>query len=148
MHTPSLSILYPFLAMVGLTLLVWVWMYITRTRVVITGRLGMDDFQSAGQKEPFPSDVRYAGENFSNLFEMPVLFYALSILLYITHTVTETQITLAWWYVAFRAVHSLIHCSYNKVLHRLSIYLISSLVLWGMWGMFAYEILINTLVQV
>jgi len=147
MQTDTLPTLYPLLAMVGLTLMVWVWMYITRVSAVIKGELKMDDFQSA-QKNSYPDRVTFASDNIGNLFEMPVLFYSISILLYITHTFSETQLILAWCYVGFRSLHSLIHCSYNNVLHRLLSYLVSSLILWLMWGIFAYEILINSLVKV
>ncbi|MDH5359756.1 MAG: MAPEG family protein [Gammaproteobacteria bacterium] len=147
MLTVNQAALYPLLAMVTLTLVVWIWMYITRVTAVIKGELKMDAFQSA-QKSHFPNRVIFASDNLSNLFEMPVLFYSLTILLYITDMFSETQLLLAWYYVGFRSLHSLIHCSYNKVVHRLLSYLVSSLILWLMWGIFAYELLINSMMMV
>ena len=35
--------------------------------------------------------------------------------------------------VAFRAIHSLVHCTYNRVMHRFSAYLVAALALWAMW---------------
>jgi hypothetical protein len=40
---------------------------------------------------------------------------------------------LAWLYVALRAAHSLVHLTYNKVFHRLSVYAASNVVLLALW---------------
>ncbi len=80
-----------------------------------------------------------AADNFRNLFELPVLFYALCILLMHTQQLSSFFINCAWVFVALRIVHSGIHLSYNRVMHRFYAYLLSSLTLWLMWGTFAYQ---------
>ena len=50
-----------------------------------------------------------AADNFRNLFEVPVLFFAVCCALAITDTVTALQLVLAWSYVGLRAIHSFIH---------------------------------------
>ena len=40
---------------------------------------------------------------------------------------------LAWSYVMLRVVLSLVHLTYNKVLHRLSVFALSNVVLAGLW---------------
>jgi hypothetical protein len=42
----------------------------------------------------------------------------------------------AWVYVALRVIHSLIHITYNNVLHRLSAYALSNFVLMAFWVLF------------
>lgn len=75
-----------------------------------------------------------ASDNLMNLFEMPVLFYALCAVAIGTHVVTVNFVRAAWVYVALRAAHSAIHCTYNEVMHRFIVYAISCLWLFGMWG--------------
>ena len=82
-----------------------------------------------------------AADNFSNLLETPVLFYAICIILFVTAEVTQFQLFLAWLYVALRAVHSLIHVTYNGVVHRWAVYVSSTICLFVMWGVFAKTLL-------
>ncbi len=84
-----------------------------------------------------------AADNFSNLLETPVLFYAICIILFITGEVSQFQLVLAWLYAALRIAHSLIHVTYNKVIHRWAVYVSSTLVLFIMWGDFAKTLLLQ-----
>ena len=81
-----------------------------------------------------------AADNFRNLFEAPVLFFAVCCALAITDTVTPLQVTLAWVFVGLRAVHSFIHVTYNRVMHRFAAYVASTICLFLMWGLFAYSL--------
>ena len=75
-----------------------------------------------------------AADNYRNLFELPVLFYAWAALVIATGHASEVMATGAWAYVALRVVHSLVHCTYNKVLHRFAVFALSILVLVGLWA--------------
>jgi hypothetical protein len=80
-------------------------------------------------------DLRTA-DNFRNLFEVPVLFYALvAIALAVSYT-PRWLVCCAWLFVALRVVHSLIHCTYNKVFHRFTAFALGLLLLVGMWVAF------------
>jgi len=77
-----------------------------------------------------------AADNFRNLFEVPVLFYALAAVALATSHVPGWLVTGAWLYVALRVLHSLIHCTYNKVMHRLAVFLMSFALLVALWVAF------------
>ena len=77
-----------------------------------------------------------AADNFRNLFEVPVLFYALVAIALATHHAPAWLSVGAWLYVLLRVVHSLIHCTYNKVMHRLSVFLVGFALLVGLWVAF------------
>ena len=77
-----------------------------------------------------------AADNFRNLFEVPVLFYALVAMALATAHVPGWLVTGAWVYVALRVAHSFIHCTYNKVWHRLAVFLASFALLAAMWVAF------------
>lgn len=80
-------------------------------------------------------------DNFRNLFEVPVLFYALVALAVATQHTPGWLVAAAWAYVALRVLHSFIHCTYNKVYHRLAAFLASFLLLAAMWVGFAVALL-------
>jgi hypothetical protein len=68
-----------------------------------------------------------------NLLELPMLFYVLCLSLYVTERADSTACTLAWCYVGLRIVHSIIHNTYNKVVHRLIAFALSNFVLAASW---------------
>jgi len=77
-----------------------------------------------------------AADNFRNLFEVPVLFYALGAVALATHQTPSWLVAGAWVFVALRVVHSFIHCTYNKVMHRLAVFLASFGLLAALWVSF------------
>jgi hypothetical protein len=83
-----------------------------------------------------PDYVQKIGRNFANLLEVPVLFYLLAVLV-ITLDINNTLLlNLAWLYVALRLVHTIIHVSYNYVMHRFMVFGLSVLTLLTMWVQF------------
>ncbi|HWV91063.1 MAG TPA: MAPEG family protein, partial [Burkholderiales bacterium] len=80
-----------------------------------------------------PSEARLPSRNFVNLLEMPVLFYVACVILYVIGAVDATGLALAWAYVACRALHSLIHLTYNNVFHRLAAFAAGYVVLLAIW---------------
>jgi len=132
----SRAILWPLLAQVLLTASVWVALYVARLGEM--RRRGIDPQQVATSRLAAGAlDDVAAADNFRNLFEVPVLFYALVPLLVIVHAVTGAELALAWAFVALRALHSAIHIGYNRVVHRFAAYAASTLCLFTMWALFA-----------
>jgi len=80
-----------------------------------------------------PEYNKVVSRHYSNLFEMPVLFYVVVILTYVTQHVTLWMTWLAWGYVVCRYVHSYVHLTYNNVVLRFLVFLISGMVLSAMW---------------
>lgn len=77
-----------------------------------------------------------AADNFRNLFEAPVLFYALVAVALATHHVPGWLVLGAWAFVALRYLHSWIHCTYNRVMHRLAAFLTGLALLVVLWVAF------------
>ena len=130
---------FPCVAMAGLTALVWLKLYADRLGEMRAR--GVDPQQLATMRA---ADGRLertqAAENFRNLFEVPVLFYVLCVALALNGGSTPGIVTAAWGYVTLRAVHSLIHVTYNRVVHRFLAYVASTLLLFGMWIAFFMRI--------
>jgi hypothetical protein len=125
----------PFATMVCLTALVWLKLYVDRLGEMRARRI--DPQQLATVRDGAGKLERTAAaDNFRNLFEVPVLFYLLCIALVLTGTSTPGFVMAAWAYVGLRVVHSFIHVTYNRVVHRFLVYVASTLLLFAMWAVF------------
>jgi hypothetical protein len=123
----------PMLGMMLLTLFVWVYMFIQRVRFAQSHRIDIEKFKTPADVQALiPGDDSSASNNFKNLFELPVIFYAVCIYLMAAQQVDSFYVNCAWAFLALRTVHSLIHCSYNRVAHRFAVYLLSAIALWLM----------------
>jgi hypothetical protein len=90
------------------------------------------DVALSGQRAERLQDAR-ASDNYNHLFELPVLFYALAGLALATGHVPGWLAYGAWLFVALRVVHSLIQCTYNRVIHRFAVFVAGYLLLLVMW---------------
>lgn len=122
----------PFFAMMLLTLVVWLYMYARRIPFLNTQTLDPNALTPAKLAEISPPAVANPSDNLKNLFEMPVLFYALILYLHVTEQADGVYLAGAWTFVAFRVMHSAVHCTVNIVLLRFALYAVSSLALWFM----------------
>ena len=127
------AIFGPFFATMFLTLLVWVYMYIRRIAFITGSKLNPKELAVPGALAQLsPPEVSNPSDNLKNLFEIPVLFYALALYLFVTKQVDATYVTAAWVFVGFRALHSAVHCTFNLVLLRFYLYLFATLAVWFM----------------
>jgi hypothetical protein len=132
---PQTAIFGPVFATVLLTLLVWVYMYIRRISFFTRNKVNPKDLAVPGALGLLsPPEVANPSDNLKNLFEIPVIFYALALYLFVTSQVDAAYLTAAWIFVAFRALHSVVHCTVNVVMLRFYLYLISTLAVWFMAG--------------
>jgi|SRR5690606_7187741 len=84
-----------------------------------------------------------SSDNYNHLFELPVLFYVLCLLSIATGHVPSWLSASAWAFVALRVVHTLIQCTYNRVMHRFLVFLVSFVLLLGMWARFLLSFLVQ-----
>jgi hypothetical protein len=133
------AILYPVVALVALTFAVMVRMYRVRVGAARAGRVRVRDFK-LGESADVPADVALPNRNFMNLLEMPMLFYVACIVFYVTAMVDVVALILAWLYVAARVAHSVVHLTYNNVLHRLTAFGASSVALLALWAVLAVRL--------
>lgn len=134
------QIFYPALAMVLLTFAVWLRMYFTRVAEMKRERIHPQSVATSAQMAARVGDSR-GSDNFRNLFELPVLFYLALAVAAQLQLATAPVLGLAWTFVVLRIVHSAIHCTYNRVMHRFYAYLAGSIVLWALWAVLAVQML-------
>ncbi len=85
----------------------------------------------------WPEKIRQFSNNYSNQFELPLLFYTVIAFAILTASESMTLVYLAWGFVASRYVHTYIHTTYNKVRHRFYVFGLGILILLAMWGTLA-----------
>jgi len=108
-------------------------MYITRLREIRHKGIEPQQLALRSDAQKLLSASAAPADNFKNLFEMPLLFFLAVLLSLILLIQDDLLVAFAWAFVVLRAIHSLIHCTYNQVLHRFTVYIASSLMLFLMW---------------
>ena len=125
-------ILGPVVALVAWTLVIMVWMVVTRFAAMrrkgisLKGRVGS---RSGSLEGVIEDNVNWKAHNYSHLVEQPTLFYAVALTLALAQSGGGYNLTLAWAYVGLRVLHSLVQTTVNIVIYRTTLWLLSSLVL-------------------
>jgi hypothetical protein len=141
MTTPSPTlILYPVFAMFVLVAAVLLRLRSLRFGAVRRREISMRFFRTyVGDDEP--GALRVTSRHFSNLFEVPVLFYVVVLMAYASGQVGYWLIGCAWGYVALRYAHSVVHLTRNDVMTRFTLYAASGVVLAIMWASLLVQLL-------
>lgn len=129
-------LIYPLFAMVVLTFSVLLLAFTQRLVAVRRRQVKPRYFramQAQVQTDAIPEHIVIGARHFANLFEMPVLFYAVCLLALVLHIHSPALLYCAWGFVVFRVVHTVIHLSYNAVIHRAAAFFISNGCLLAMW---------------
>jgi hypothetical protein len=79
-------------------------------------------------------------QNYCNLFELPVLFYLLTLMLYATNSVNALVLWVAWGFAATRIVHTLVHITVNRLRWRMAVFLTGALLLLAGWMVFLFRL--------
>ena len=126
------TIIYPLIAMFVLTMSVAIYLLKCRYRAVLQDGINPRYFElNRGAK--IPDYLNRVTQHYDNLFEMPLLFYVVSILYLVLHQAGLLTVILAWVYVISRCIHAYIHIFNNRLKYRKYIFLMSSLVLIVLW---------------
>lgn len=135
-------LIYPMAALVFLTFIMLYLLWFLRVKAVRARDISPRYFKLNRGGE-LPESVTAVTQNYNNLLELPILFYAVCIIAIILNPIVanpnvpnqsaEYFIYHAWAFVALRYLHSYIHTTYNHILHRLYVFALSSFVLLSMW---------------
>ncbi len=126
------SLLTPVLALIVWTLVVWLWMYLTRIPAMQKAGLDPQQGRHTADLALLPHPARSVADNYNHLMEQPTIFYALAFYIVLAGHSDALHIYLAWAYVALRVVHSLIQNTVNIVTIRFAVFTLSTLALAAM----------------
>jgi hypothetical protein len=124
------AIFGPFFAMIALTFIVWIYMYSKRIPFIRRTKPTPEQLTPTEFARISPPDVSNPSDNLKNLFELPTVFYALLLYLFVTNQVDSVYLAAAWAFVGLRVLHSLIHCTINAAIVRFAVYAAASIALW------------------
>ena len=128
------SMLAPVLALIVLTLIVWIWMYATRIPAMQSAKIDPQTAAHPGSLNVLPSSARRVADNYNHLLEQPTIFYALTFVIVLGGHTDPLYVELAWAYVGLRVIHTLIQCTVNIVNLRFLVFALSTIVLMVMAG--------------
>jgi Uncharacterized protein conserved in bacteria len=133
-------ILAPLFVQVLLTLVV-AWMLSSqRFRTALSGKMP----DNVALREPnWPPHVRQIENNYLNQFELPVLFYVLTILSMMTRHADLLFVLLAWVFVVLRIFHAYVHLTSNVMKIRGPLFFAGLIILTIMWVIFIVRIMLG-----
>jgi hypothetical protein len=134
------AILLPLFVEVLLTFVLLFTLAPMRTRDFASGAVRPQD---VALREPkWPQRTMQFSYAYANQFELPVLFYVLTILEYVTHLAGTVFVVLAWIFVLFRLLHAYVHVTSNVMRLRGTLFAVSAAVLAIMWIIYIVQVLI------
>lgn len=119
----KVEIIYPVLAHMFLVVFLFIPLIVRKSKAV--KNKAVDLKETALNNQAWTPDVKKVSNNIANQFEIPILFYALCIVIAITDNVGMFNVILAWGYVALRYVHTYVHIGSNFVPLRMRIFALS-----------------------
>lgn len=124
--------LYPMFAMIVLTSIVGVMVLSVRVKSVKAGQVRLRSLKLM-ENEGWPELVKKTTNNFSNQFEIPMLFYVAGVAYLALGIDSLVGLAAAWCFVVFRVIHAYIHITYNHILHRLTAFWLAFMAVLVMW---------------
>jgi hypothetical protein len=126
------EILKPLAVLAMWTMIMWLWMYITR--IPAMNKAGIDSKTlvggtGKGLDDVLPANIQWIAHNYNHLHEAPTVFYAVALALAMVGGGDGMNAKIAWAYVALRIVHSLVQAISNRVIIRFTVFALSSLCL-------------------
>lgn len=126
-------IIAPVVVLVAWSMVIWLWMYVTRLPAMKAAKMKPDPQAPRGEQiNTLPASVRWKADNYNHLMEQPTVFYAVALSLALLGQGDGINLTLAWTYVGIRVVHSVLQALINKIELRFVLFALSSLVLIGL----------------
>ena len=133
------SVLLPLFVEVALTLGLLTWLFLLRRNDLVGRKVRPS--QIALREPNWPTRTLQVGNCLANQFELPLLFYVLTILVIVTRRADLVFVVLAWIFVLSRLVHAYIHTTSNRVMRRGTVYGLGALALIVMWVGYMVRIL-------
>ena len=130
--------IYTMFAMLVLTFTVASYLFKLRIAAVQTGKVKLSSFR-LNTAADMPTDMLQAARNYSNLFEMPVFFYAAGTLSIALGFESPSIILLGWLFVFSRIAHSWIHLTSNNVIHRLQAFMVGNICVLLIWVILVWQ---------
>lgn len=125
-------ILVPALALITLSLAVWVVLVTVRPQAMIAANMPWQSARHTSDLTDLPGRARDVADNYNHLMEQPTIFYALVFYTALAGNDDLLSISLAWSYTLLRILHSIVQLMANWVPLRFWLFLWSTIALWSL----------------
>lgn len=132
LYCAAMNIFIPALILGIYTMLFFFYLGFTRRNAVLNRDIDPGYYSTfSGGEEP--KRLQVLSRHAANLLEMPMLFYAVVLMIHVSASTSSLFVVLAWAFVGLRFVHAFVHLGSNFVLHRFLVFALSVAVLLTMW---------------
>ena len=128
----STEFLTPVLVLVAWTLIMWLWMYVTRIPAMSKAQIDTKNLVGGTGKnldDVLPANTQWIAHNYNHLHEAPTVFYAVALALALIGQGDGVNAMIAWAYAGLRIAHSIVQATWNRILVRFLLFTLSSLAL-------------------
>jgi len=128
----GMEILKPVIVLAGWTMIMWIWMFATRIPAMGAAKIDSANMVGGTGKDlegQLPEKIMWVAHNYNHLHEAPTVFYAVAIVLAVIGMGDGLNAQIAWAYVILRILHSLVQATFNRVMVRFLLFVLSSLAL-------------------
>ena len=128
-------LLRPVAALLAWSLVVLVWMYVTRIPAMQKAGIDLKNRVGGGGRDLdniLPPEVQWISHNYNHLMEQPTLFYAACLMLSFYGWNDPATVAFAWAYVVLRIAHSVVQATINRIRYRFALFLLATLALSGL----------------
>lgn len=126
------EILQPVVALAAWSMLMWIWLYVTRLPAMSKAKLDVKNWVGGTGRQldgVLPDKAQWVAHNYNHLMEQPTIFYATALALAMMGQGDGINAQIAWGYVVFRVLHSLVQVLWNRVAVRFTLFALASLCL-------------------
>jgi len=128
--SPTEATIWPMIAHAALVFGLYMLLSTRRVGAVRDGRAKAEQFR---ENRDEPAESLVVKNAIANQFELPVLFYAVSILLYLVDADNPVTVAGGWLFVALRYAHAYVHVTSNRLRYRRPLFIASLLVAMMLW---------------
>jgi hypothetical protein len=96
-------------------------------------RAGTIDAENFRECRVEPPESLLVHNNLKNQFELPILFYVVSLALYVSTADNPATVALQWIFVLSRFAHSYVHITSNQLSSRRPVFLVGFFSLVALW---------------
>ncbi len=132
--SPTTAMFWPMIAHASLVFILYALLLYRRKNHTLTSMEAVAQYRERGEEGQASALVN---RNIANQFELPVLFHAICLLLYITDADNVVTVVLAWLFVISRYAHSYVHVTSNRLRYRAPLFGIGFALLVCLWAWLA-----------
>ena len=124
------SIFWPMLVQALLTFAVYGLVSYRRMSAIKSGTTKPSDYRIPTVE---PESSATAARSLINQFELPVLFYAACLVLFVLGAANLAAILIAWLFALSRLIHAFVHVTSNRLRYRRPLFIAGFFSVLGMW---------------